>query len=51
MQQIESKQADNFHEAFFEAGFRSLATAQRHFRQVTGMTPSEYFQKNETRKE
>lgn len=46
LKQVESKQSVNFQEAFFDAGFRSRATALRNFRQITGMTPSEYFQKN-----
>lgn len=45
IQQIESGQSENFQEAFFFVGFRSRGTALRNFRQFTGMTPSEYFQK------
>ncbi len=44
IQLVESNQALNFQEAFFDAGFRSRATALRNFRQITGMIPSEYFQ-------
>lgn len=44
IQLIESNQSSNFQEAFFDAGFRSRATALRNFRQITGMIPSEYFQ-------
>jgi YesN/AraC family two-component response regulator len=43
IQQVESNQVANFQEAFFDAGFRSRATALRNFRQITGMIPSEYF--------
>ena len=43
IQLIESNQSSNFQEAFFDAGFRSRATALRNFRQFTGMIPSEYF--------
>lgn len=49
MQQIELGQSDNFQEAFFDAGFRSRTTALRNFHQVTGITPSEYFQHNNER--
>ncbi|MDD2612346.1 MAG: AraC family transcriptional regulator [Bacteroidales bacterium] len=49
--QIESNQSINIQEAFFDAGFRSRTTALRHFRQITGMTPSEYLIRiNETKK-
>jgi len=48
IEQIESGQSENFQEAFFFAGFRSRGTALRNFRQFTGMTPSEYFQKKHT---
>jgi AraC-like DNA-binding protein len=40
---VTSNSSVNFQEAFFDAGFRSRATALRHFRQLTGMIPSEYF--------
>jgi AraC-like DNA-binding protein len=43
--QIVSGQSLNFQEAFFFVGFRSRATAFRNFQQLTGMSPSEYFQK------
>lgn len=43
--QIESGQSVNYQAAFFDVGFRSRATALRNFRQITGTTPSEYFQK------
>jgi len=46
LDQVESKQSVNFQEAFFDAGFRSRATALRNFRQITGTTPSEYFQRH-----
>ncbi|NCB68526.1 MAG: AraC family transcriptional regulator [Bacteroidia bacterium] len=45
MQQIESGKSMNFQEAFFYVGFRSRSTALRNFQQVTGISPSEYFQK------
>lgn len=45
LQQIESGQSANFQEAFFFAGYRSRATAFRNFQQLTGLSPSEYFQK------
>lgn len=47
IQQIESGQSENFQEAFFFVGFRSRGTALRNFRQFTGKTPSEYFQRKE----
>ncbi len=43
MQQIDSGQSDNFQEAFLNANFHSRTTALHNFRQVTGMTPSEYY--------
>ncbi len=43
--QIESGQSVNFQDAFFYVGFRSRTTALRNFRQLTGTSPSEYFQK------
>lgn len=42
---VETEQSINFQEAFFFAGFRSRSTALRNFRQITGMTPSEFFLK------
>jgi len=47
LQQIESGQMLNFQETFFYVGFRSRSTALRNFRQFTGSTPSEYFQKKD----
>ena len=47
VQQMESGESENFQEAFFLVGFRSRHTALRNFRQITGMTPSEYFQKKD----
>ena len=47
LQLVESGQIRNFQEAFFEAGFRSRSTALRNFRQYTGKTPSEYFNRAE----
>lgn len=41
---MKSGKSDNFQDEFYNAGFRSRATAIRNFRQITGMTPSEYFQ-------
>ncbi len=46
IQLIETNKASNFQEAFFDAGFRSRATALRNFRQITGKIPSEYFSEN-----
>lgn len=45
LQQIESGKSVNFQEAFFYVGFRSRSTALRNFQQVTGVSPTEYFQK------
>lgn len=45
LQKIESGESENFQDTFFFVGFRSRSTALRNFRQFTGMTPSEYFQK------
>lgn len=47
LQQIESGQMLNFQETFFFVGLRSRSTALRNFRQFTGSTPSEYFQKKD----
>ncbi len=47
LQLVESGQIRNFQEAFFEVGFRSRSTALRNFRQYTGTTPSEYFNRAE----
>lgn len=35
----------NYQEAFFDVGFRCKTTALRNFKEITGMIPSEYFQK------
>jgi len=43
IQRIESKESANYQNAFYDAGFRSRATALRNFKQYTGKTPSEYF--------
>lgn len=43
--QITTAQSSSFQEAFYFVGFRSRATALRNFQQLTGMSPSEYFQK------
>lgn len=40
---VNSNYSGNYQEAFYDAGFRSRTTALRNFRQVTGMTPTEYF--------
>ncbi len=40
-----------FLDTFFDAGFRSKSTALRNFRQMIGMTPSEYFQDKHTQEE
>lgn len=37
---------ENYQDLFYDAGFRSRATALRNFKQITGMTPSEYFRLN-----
>lgn len=42
---IETEQVDSINETFFAVGFRSKTTALRHFREHTGMTPTEYIQK------
>lgn len=41
---ISSGDMTSFQEAFYFVGFRSRSTALRSFQQVTGMTPTEYFQ-------
>lgn len=45
IKQIEEKRTIQFKTAFYDAGFRSRATAIRNFKLVTGKSPSEYFQK------
>lgn len=47
LRQIEAGESGNFQDAFYFVGFRSRGTALRNFRQFTGMTPSEYFQKKD----
>lgn len=44
LKQIDSGQSVSFQETFFFVGFRSRSTALRNFQQLTGMSPSEYFQ-------
>ncbi len=41
---IRNNESDNYQDAFYNAGFRSRATALRNFKQYTGKTPSEYFE-------
>lgn len=43
IRRIQAKESANYQEAFYDAGFRSRATAFRNFKQYTGKTPSEYF--------
>lgn len=38
-----SKKTENYQDIFYDVGFRSRATALRNFKQITGMTPSEFF--------
>ncbi len=47
MQLVEEKTTDSFQDLFFDAGFRSRATALRNFRIVTGTTPSDYYRKKD----
>lgn len=49
--QLESGAITNFQDAFFHVGFRSRSTALRNFRQFTGTTPSDYFNKKEIKVE
>lgn len=42
---VYATQGCNYQQVFFDIGFRSKTTALRNFREITGMTPSEYFQK------
>ena len=42
---IKDKEIDSYQDAFYEVGFRSRATAIRNFKNLTGMTPSDYFYK------
>lgn len=43
IQRVRNKESANYQDAFYDAGFRSRATAFRNFKQYTGKTPSEYF--------
>lgn len=43
IRRIRNKESANYQEAFYDAGFRSRATALRNFKQYTGKTPSAYF--------
>ncbi len=45
LQQVGSGSSSNYQDAFFFVGFRSRNTALRNFKQFTGTTPSDYFQK------
>ena len=45
---VTSNCSGNFQQAFYDVGFRSRATALRNFRQITCMTPTEYFMKMRT---
>lgn len=47
MQSVEKGTTDSFQDLFFDAGFRSRATALRNFRIVTGTTPSYYYRKKD----
>lgn len=40
---LEQGKFDSFQNIFFDVGFRSRATAHRNFKQITGLSPSEYF--------
>ncbi len=40
---LEHGKFDSFQNIFFDVGFRSRATAYRNFKQITGVSPSEYF--------
>lgn len=42
---INNQKTFNYQQTFFDVGFRSKTTALRNFRDITGMIPSEYFQK------
>lgn len=44
IQLISSRQIISFQEAFYFVGFRSRSTALRSFQQITGKSPTEYFQ-------
>lgn len=44
IRRIRNKVSTNYQEAFYDAGFRSRATALRNFKHYTGKTPSAYFQ-------
>lgn len=43
IQRVRIKASTNYQDAFYDAGFRSRATALRNFKQYTGKTPSVYF--------
>ena len=47
VQQAGSGLSSNYQEAFFFVGYRSRNTALRNFKQYTGTTPSDYFQKRQ----
>lgn len=41
---INKQEVFNYQQTFFDVGFRSKTSALRNFKEITGMTPSEYFQ-------
>lgn len=41
---VNTQCVSNFQQTFFDVGFRSKTSALRNFKELTGMTPSEYFQ-------
>lgn len=40
---INTQGESNYMETFFDVGFRNKSTALRNFKEITGMTPSDYF--------
>lgn len=51
IEHVKNGNSESFQNTFYNVGFRSRATAIRNFRQATGMTPSEYFQRQRIIKE